>query len=77
LSQLPEVVVPQNWDPLREVNVPSGDEGYHLCISSELSTDPETGARSLVIKVRRHDAPVGDGSYGRIMAVEGWMALVG
>uniref|UniRef100_A0A4E9EGI3 Uncharacterized protein n=1 Tax=Gibberella zeae TaxID=5518 RepID=A0A4E9EGI3_GIBZA len=58
LSRLADAVIQREWDPLRgewdlqpEVNLPSGNEGCHLCISSYLRMDPENGARSLVIKL--------------------------
>ncbi|KAL6924011.1 hypothetical protein ACHAP8_007333 [Fusarium lateritium] len=51
LSQLQEAVVTWDWYSRREVNVPSGDEGHRLCISSDVHIDTRTGAHSLVIKV--------------------------
>ncbi|KAM0548247.1 hypothetical protein ACHAO7_006670 [Fusarium culmorum] len=51
LSQLADAVIQRELDPQREVNLQSGNEGRHLCISSDVRMDPENGARSLVIKV--------------------------
>ncbi|EKJ72792.1 hypothetical protein FPSE_07058 [Fusarium pseudograminearum CS3096] len=52
LSQLTDAVYQHMWVPQREVNLQSGNEGRHLCISSDVRIDPENGARSLVIKVK-------------------------
>ncbi|KPA37208.1 beta transducin [Fusarium langsethiae] len=51
LSHLRWAAIERNQDRLREVNVPSGDEGHHLCISSDVHTDSVSGANSLLIRV--------------------------
>jgi hypothetical protein len=51
LSQLQDAVTTREWYSQQEVNVPAGDKGRHLCISSDAHVDAETGAHRLVIKV--------------------------